>query len=95
MTAVLSAVAPVLTVMGALGVLVSAVRFVRVTLPQNYGSNPGFGAFESSALPWWLLASVGIGLRSGWRTGVLTFALGFIALSVLALLLGRVFGRSS
>lgn len=84
----------VLLAVGAAGLLFAAVTFVRVTLPHHYGSNPGFGAFESAAAPWWLVTSVGLGLRAGsWRTGFVAFLVGFLALALVAHLLARLFGR--
>lgn len=84
----------ILVAVGGAGLLFAAVTFVRVTLPHHYGSNPGFGAFESSAAPWWFVLCVGLGLRAGsWRTGILTFVVGFLALGLAAQLLARLFGR--
>lgn len=81
---------------GAVGIAWGCVRFVLVTLPAHYGTNPGFGAFESSVMGWWLLACVGIGLLAGSaRTAALAFPAGFVVLALLGMALGRVFGRRS
>lgn len=78
---------------GAAGLVFSAIRFVRVTLPHNYGSNPGFGAFEASALPWWVAGSIGVGLLTSFQTGAVSFALGIVVLGVVAQILSRIFGN--
>ena len=89
-------VAGVLVAVGVLGVSLRTVEFVRVTMPENYGSNPGFGAYESMCLPWWVLGAVGVGLAAGsWQAGALTLATGLLVLGVLSHVLGRLFGRSS
>lgn len=82
-----------LVVVGGTGVLVQSVGFVRVTMPANYGRNPGFGAYEASTLPWWILGAVGVGMLSDLRAGLFTGAAGIVALSLLAHALGRLFGR--
>lgn len=82
-----------LLLIGATGVVHSAIRFVRVTLPHNFGSNPGFGVFETSALPWWAAGSIGVGLLTSFRAGAVTFALGIVVLSLSGQLLGRIFGN--
>ena len=83
-----------LVVLGTGGVLVGTLRFVRVTLPHHYGSNPGFGAYEVQVLPPWVVLSVGTGLvTASARVGVLVFLVGLVGLGFLAQLLGRVFGR--
>ena len=78
---------------GTVGLVLSAIRFVRVTLPHNYGSNPGFGVFETSALPWWAAGSVGVGLLTTFPAGAGAFAVGLLVLTVSGQLLGRIFGN--
>lgn len=85
---------PTLIAIGALGVVARAVHFVRVTMPENYGRNPGFGAFEAMAMPWWIVLCVGVGIQGSLRAGALAFVAGFIVLGLTAHLLGRLFGRS-
>ena len=58
--------------------LVRTVQFVRITIPENFGSNPGFGAYESSRWPWWFALSAGVGLTTSFRIGVALFVLGLI-----------------
>ena len=84
-----------LVVIGGLGVVLRSVEFVRVRIPHNYGSNPGFGAYETMALPWWGVGSFGLGVLTSWQVGVACFVLGLFTLGVAAQLLGRVFGRST
>jgi apolipoprotein N-acyltransferase len=83
-----------LFVVGGAGLLWKTVHFVRVTIPENFGSNPGFGAYEVTVVPWWLLVSIGVGsLTSGW-IGAVCMVLGSFALGFFAQLLARVFGGS-
>jgi hypothetical protein len=82
-----------LVFLGGIGVVARSVTFVRVTMPANYGRNPGFGAYEASALPWWILGAVGVGLVSSVRAGLVAGAAGIVVLSVLAHALGHLFGR--
>ncbi len=82
-----------LLVIGAFGIAERSVHFVRVTIPHHYGSNPGFGAYETSCLPWWLTLSTGAGLITSPRVGVVLFVLGLFGLGLFAQLLGRVFGN--
>ena len=87
-------VAVALVIVGVLGVSLRTVEFVRVTMPENYGSNPGFGAYESMCLPWWALGAVGVGLQAGsWRLGGIALVSGLLVLGVASQLLGRLFGR--
>ena len=44
-------------------------------------------------MPWWLILSVGVGLWSTWKVGVLTFFGGIFVLAIMAQALGRLFGR--
>ena len=82
-----------LIAIGALGVLYKTVEFVRVTIPGNFGSNPGFGAYESMTMPFWLAGSVGLGFMTSWGVGAGCLAVGLFTLGFFAQLLGRVFGR--
>jgi len=82
-----------LLAVGAAGMVVRSVTFVRVTLPANYGSNPGFGAYETMVAPWWLLLCAGLGLLTSVRVALVVFFLGVPALGVVAQLLSRAFGR--
>jgi len=87
-------VAGVLVTVGVLGIGLRTVEFMRVTMPENYGSNPGFGAYESMCLPWWALGAVGVGFAAGsWQAGGLALASGLLVLGVLSHVLGRLFGR--
>jgi cobalamin synthase len=65
-----------------------------VTIPENFGSNPGFGAYEVTVLPWWLLVSIGVGRLTSVWIGVVCMVVGWFALGFFAQLLGRVFGGS-
>ena len=85
---------PALIAIGGLGVLAQAVRFVRVTMPGNYGRNPGFGAFESMAMPWWIVLCVGVAIQGSMKAGAVTFLVGLFGLGLTAQLLDRLFGRS-
>ena len=60
---------------GALGVVFKTVEFVRVTIPSNYGSNPGFGAYETTTALWWAAMSLGLGIVVSWKVGLALFAL--------------------
>lgn len=73
--------------------IVRTVLFVRVTIPHNYGSNPGFGVYESACLPWWLALSVGVGLMTSLGIGAAMFVLGLFGLGFFAQFIGRVFGN--
>lgn len=77
---------------GALGVVFKTVEFVRVTIPSNYGSNPGFGAYETTTALWWAAMSLGLGIVVSWKVGLALFALGLLGLGFFAQLLGRMFG---
>jgi hypothetical protein len=84
-----------LIAIGSLGVIVRALHFVRVTMPENYGRNPGFGAFESMALPWWGVLCGGVGFVTSVKAAAVTFFVGLFTLGLVAQLLDRLFGRSS
>jgi hypothetical protein len=93
---VIPALAYALTAVGAAGMVWQSVCFVRVTLPHHYGLNPGFGAYETSVAPWWGALCVGLGLlAASARLGIVLFAVGFLALGLVAQLLGAIFGRRS
>ncbi len=77
---------------GALGVVFKTVEFVRVTIPGNYGLNPGFGAYETMTAPWWAAICLGLGVVVSWKTGLALFALGLFGLGFAAQLLGWLFG---
>ncbi len=78
---------------GVLGMVIKTVEFVRVTIPDHFGSNPGFGVYESMSFPWWASVGIGVGITASWRIGLVGFAVGLFALGLLAQILGRVFGR--
>lgn len=81
-----------LIMLGAVGYVVRTVEFVRVTIPENYGSNPGFGAYESMVLPWFAVGFLGVGLLLGsWLWAVVPIIIAPFALGIIALLLGRLF----
>lgn len=77
---------------GALGVVFKTVEFVRVTIPSNYGLNPGFGAYETMTAPWWAAMCLGLGVVVSWKAGLALFALGLFGLGFVAQLLGWLFG---
>ena len=54
-----------LVAIGAAGFVTRSVEFVRITIPDNYGSNPGFGAYESMVLPWFAAGFIGLGFVLG------------------------------
>ena len=81
-----------LLVIGTLGMVARTAHFVRVTIPHHYGSNPGFGAYETSCLPWWLILSTGVGLATSARVGVALFVFGLFGLGLFAQLVARLFG---
>ena len=70
------------------------VHFVRVTIPHNYGSNPGFGAYEVTVIPWWGVGCIGLGALTSWGVAAACLAVGLLALGFIAQLLGRLFGNS-
>ena len=72
--------------------IVRTTQFVRVTIPENFGSNPGFGAYESSCWPWWFALAAGVGLMTSFAVGAAFFIVGFFALGFVAQILGRFFG---
>ena len=85
-----------LALIGSLGMIVKTVTFVRITLPENFGSNPGFGAYEVSMAPWWGALCLAFGLYTGRvLVPVVVFVVGLFGLGLVAQLLGRVFGRES
>lgn len=77
---------------GVLGRVGASAHFVRVTISNNFGSNPGFGAFESSCLPWWAACSIAVGMLTSWPIGVAMLVIGLFGLGFVAQLLGRLFG---
>ena len=84
----------VLIAIGATGFIVRSLEFVRVTIPGNYGSNPGFGAYESMVLPWFVVGVAGLGILLGsWRWVLVAIVVGPFALALVSQLLGRVFRR--
>ena len=83
----------VLLVVGAAGFVLQCVKFVRVTLPENYGGNPGFGALETRVAPGFAIACLGLGLALGsWKWGLIVFGLGMFATGFVAMALARLFG---
>lgn len=78
-----------LVAIGALGVVLRTVEFVRVVIPGNFGSNPGFGAYETMTIPPWIAGSIGVGIVTSWKVGVACLVLGLLTLGFLAQLLGR------
>jgi len=89
------AVAAGLIALGAAGVLWKTVHFVRVTIPGNYGSNPGFGAYETTVVPWWGVGCIGLSGLTSWGVGAACLAVGLVAFGFIAQILGRVFGNSA
>ena len=85
-----------LVAIGALGFLIRSREFVRVTLPQNFGSNPGFGCYETMVLPWFISLCLGGGLlASSWKLGLISFTLGLVLLGLVPQVLARLFGTRS
>lgn len=83
----------VLLIIGVLGVIYKCVIFVKETMPENYGGNPGFGCLEMMVRPWFATACIGFGLLiHSWKWGVGTFVIGFLLFGFLAMLLARLFG---
>ena len=78
---------------GVLGLVVKTVEFVRVTIPNNFGSNPGFGAYETMSFPFWAALSIGVGILTSVKVGLVCFAVGLFSLGFFAQALGLVFGR--
>jgi hypothetical protein len=78
---------------GVLGMVIKTAEFVRGTIPDNFGSNPGFGVYETMSVPWWAAVSIGVGIMASWRVALVGFAVGLLALGLFAQILGRVFGR--
>jgi hypothetical protein len=83
----------ILIAVGAVGIVVRSVTFYRVTIPQNYGSNPGFGAYEVTVIPWWLLVCVGLGVRTSPLVGWASFIAGAFGLGFFGQLLAVAFRR--
>ena len=80
---------------GLLGGLAASVRFVRVTIPENHGSNPGYGVYEVAMLPWFIAFLGGLGLTlDTFRWTAALFLAGFFALGFLGQLLSRTFRGS-
>jgi hypothetical protein len=81
-----------LLIPGALGVFYQCAKFVRKTLPDNFGNNPGFGCLEVMVLPWFSLSCIGAGLLSrSWLWPIVIFPVGLFATGFLATLLARKF----
>ncbi len=82
-----------LLVIGGLGVCWQCVVFVRKTLPENYGSNPGFGCLETKVLPWHVITTIGAGMMlKSWSWGIGILVLGIFGYGLIAMLLGKLFG---
>jgi hypothetical protein len=81
-----------LLLIGVLGMVARTAHFVRVTIPHHYGSNPGFGAYETSCLPWWLILSTGVGLATSLRVGAAVFVFGLFGLGLFAQFVARISG---
>ena len=78
---------------GIVGVAYQSLIFVKQTIPENYGNNPGFGCFETMILPWLALACIGIGLLLwSWIWAVCIFMIGMFCFGFLASWLSRTFG---
>ena len=69
--------------LGGVGIIAKSVTFVRVTLPENFGANPGFGAYEVTVVPWWAVACVGIGMPTSLLIGWVSLVVGAFALGCL------------
>ncbi len=82
-----------LLIIAALGFCYQCGVFVRKTLPDNYGSNPGFGCFEVTVMPWFMVGCVGAGLvLQSFLWAAIIFGFGFFALGFFAQLLAHLFG---
>jgi len=82
----------ILLIIGVLGACYQCVIFVKETIPQNYGSNPGFGSLEIMVMPWLVTASVGVWvLMQSWKWGAILYVIGVISFGFLAMLLGRLY----
>lgn len=83
-----------LLAIGVTGFCYQCIIFVRKTLPQNYGSNPGFGCLEKMVQPWFMAGCVGAGLAlQSFFIAITVFAVGFFSIGFLAQLLAHVFGK--
>ena len=78
---------------GALGVVFKTVEFVRVTIPGNYGLNPGFGAYETMTAPWWAAICFGLGVVVSWKAGLALFRSGALRARVCRPALGMAVRR--
>lgn len=75
------------------GFCYQCVVFVRKTLPENFGNNPGFGCLEMMVQPWFLIGCVGAGLAlHSWVWALALFGVGIFAVGLLAQLLAHIFG---
>ena len=85
----------ILPIIGFAGVAYQCLIFVTKTIPDNFGSNPGFGCFETMVMPWFSIACIGTGLLlQSWIWGVGIFAIGMFSFGFLASLLSKIFGNS-
>ena len=83
----------ILTIAGLAGVAYQCLIFVRVTLPDNYGKNPGFGCLEMMVMPWFSVTCIGVGLLTqSWLGGAFIFGIGMFSFGFFAILLSRLFG---
>jgi len=84
----------ILLVIAAFGCVYQCCVFVMKTLPDNYGSNPGFGCFESMIMPWYVCGCIGLALLThSWQAGLLAWVIGFFSLGLIANLLARLFSK--
>ena len=82
-----------LLIPGVLGVFYQCVKFVRKTLPDNFGNNPGFGCLEVMVLPWFSAICIGVGLvTQSWMWPIVVFGVDLFSIGVLATLLAQIFG---
>ncbi len=83
----------VLLIIGVLGVSYQCVIFVKETIPETYGGNPGFGCLEVMVAPWFATGCTGLGLlMQSWMWGVGAFGIGIFCFGFLAMLLAHLFG---
>lgn len=86
----------ILLFIGLIGVLYQCVKFVKITIPEYYGRNPGFGCLDMMVQPWFITGCIGLGLvMQSWLWGCITFGLGLFFFGFLAMLLGHLFGSKS
>jgi len=84
----------ILLVISAFGCAFQCFVFVSKTLPKNYGSNPGFGCFESMIMPWYFCGCIGLALfTDSWLVGLLVLVIGFFCLGLVANLLAHFFSK--